>query len=177
MPRQFNARIVVISVVLVAMTLSPLVLVSGQITHTSTSTETASMYVTSTLSTVTTSLTVSYVTTTEIMSSTILGTQTRMLPALTTATSTLTYTVGGTVVLPTSITVTSVSTQTTQIVGNIWGEMLASLLVAAAAVSLIAPRTRPKPPKGMICGKCGNLNPPFVTGFCVKCGGSLKDTA
>lgn len=96
---------------------------------------------------------------------------------MTTVTSTATYVVGGTVTATSSITMTTVSTQSTQMLGNIWGESLAFVLVVGAILSFIVPKVHSKPPKGIVCRKCGNLNPPFARTFCVKCGQSLKDSS
>jgi len=87
---------------------------------------------------------------------------------------TMTSLVGGTVTATNIVTLTSVSTETTQILGNIWGESLAVFLFAVAIASYLIPKGRSKRPQGIVCRKCGNLNPPFAAHRCVKCGQPLN---
>jgi ribosomal protein L40E len=134
------------------------------------------VYSTSLQQTTLTSPTTEYTTTVETMNSTIQGTQTQFVPSVTTVTSTVTSAVGGIVTATSTTTLTTVSTQTTQMLGNIWGESLALVLLVGAIASFIIPKACSKPPKGIVCRNCGALNPPFTKTFCVKCGHSLKET-
>jgi hypothetical protein len=95
---------------------------------------------------------------------------------LTTVTSTEISIVGGTLTTTISSIITQVSTQTTQLLGTIWGESLALVLLAGAVTGFVVPKLHSSPRKGVVCSKCGNRNPAFARGFCVKCGNSLKET-
>jgi len=167
-------RLTVIAALLLVSLYSPLTLVTAQTTHTSTVTQLTTAYSTNIQATTVTSPTTGYTTVTEITNSTLHGTQTQFVPSWTTATMTLTSLVGGAVTATNIVTLTSVSTATTQILGNIWGESLAVLLFAAAIASYLIPKGRSKRPRGIVCRKCGNLNPPFAAHRCVKCGQPLN---
>jgi len=177
MPGAFKIKIAVIMATLFLIAVySSITVTTAQTTQTSTITQTAVVYSTSIQLTTLATPTTAYTTTVETMNSTIQGTQTQFVPSVTTVTSTVTSAVGGMITTTNTITLTTVSTQTTQILGNTWGESLALVLLVGASASFIVPKALSKPPKGIVCRKCGNLNPPFTKTFCVKCGHSLKDT-
>lgn len=168
---------VAITVVVFAIICSPLSLASAQTTQTGTVTVVTSIYsITTVMTTITTSL-VSYTTTTETLNSTITGTQTKGQLSLATLTSTYTTILSGTGITTVTMTLTEVSTQTMQILGNVWGEALASVALAGAVLSYLIPKVSSTRPKGTVCKKCGNLNPPFARGFCVKCGNPVQESS
>ena len=165
----------IMAVVILVGTYASLSAATAQSTYTSTLTQVTNVYSTNTLLTTITSPTVVYTTTTETMNSTFVGTRTVWQTSLATGTSTYTAIVGGTVTETMTAVVTQVVTETTQLLGNTLGEALALVLFAAAVTSYVLPKLHSRPPKGVVCGKCGNRNPPFARAFCVKCGHSLKE--
>jgi ribosomal protein L40E len=177
LPEAVKTKIAVVMVTLFVIAVySSITVTTAQTTHTSTLTQTAVVYSTSVQQTTLTSPTTVYTTTVETLNSTIQGTQTQIVPSVTTLTSTITSAVGGMVTATNTITLTTVSTQTTQMLGNIWGESLALVVLVGAIASFIVPKARPRTPKGVVCRNCGTVNPPFAATFCVKCGHSLKGT-
>jgi carbohydrate-binding DOMON domain-containing protein len=147
----------------------------AQSTQTSTVTQLTSVYSTNTITTTLTSPTIFYKTTTETLNSTVQGTQVVTQTSLTTITSSYTTMVNGTLTQTITSVITEASTQTTQLLGNVWGESLAIVLVVAAGLSFAVRRLRLTRPRGLVCSECGYRNPPFATSFCVKCGHSLKE--
>jgi ribosomal protein L40E len=147
---------------------------TGQSTYTSTLTQVTNVYSTNTILATITSPAVVYTTTTETLNSTVVGTQTVWQTSLTTGT--LTYTAIASVTETITAIITQVSTETTQLLANIWGESLGFILLAAAVASYVVPKLQTRPPRGVVCSRCGNQNPPFARAFCVKCGHSLKET-
>jgi ribosomal protein L40E len=135
-----------------------------------------SIYSTSTLLTTVTTPVVSYATTTETLNSTVTGTQTKGQLSLTTVTSTYTMIMSGTQTTTVTMTVTQISSQTMQLLGNVWGEALALVAFVGAVVSYLIPKVSSRRAKGIICKKCGYLNPPFARAHCVKCGNPLKES-
>ena len=148
---------------------------SAQTVSTSTITQLTSVSVTSTLLSTITGQVVVYTTTTQTMGSTVQATETLVQPSTTTITSTYTAAVSGTTTETVSVTLTQVSTETTQILGNIWGEALAAILLLTAALSFLIPKRHPSPPKGFVCRNCGTPNPPYARAYCVKCGHRLGE--
>jgi ribosomal protein L40E len=148
---------------------------TAQSTYTSTLTQVTNVYSTNIILTTLTSPTIVYTTATKIWNSTIVGTRTVWQPSLITGTSTYTTIVSATVTEAITAIVTQVVTETTQLLGNIWGESIALILLAAALASYVVPKLHSRPPTGVVCSKCGNRNPPFARTYCVKCGHSLKD--
>jgi ribosomal protein L40E len=146
----------------------------AQITPSSTVTQVSSISSTSTLLTTITSPAFNYTTTTRSLNSTV-GVTEITVQALTTVTSTYTTIVNGIVIATISSVSTQVSTQTTQLLGTIWGESLTIILIVGAVMSFVVSKLRSRLPRGIICGKCGNRNPPFARAFCVKCGHTLKE--
>ena len=175
MPERRKISMAVIIALFLVAVYSSLTTATAQTTYTNTVTQMTSVYSTNVQVTTLINSTTAYTTTTETSNSTIHGTQTRIVSSLTTATSTLTSAVDATVIATSSITLTTVSTQMTQILGNIWGESLAVVLLAGALTSYLIPKARSRRPKGIVCGNCGNLNPPFTGRYCVKCGRPLKE--
>jgi len=163
-----------ITLLIFAVVYASLSVASAQTVHTSTLTQITNISLTNTILSTTTSQIVGYTTTTETLNSTISATQTQMQLSQTTATITYTTTVTGSVTQTVSAIVTEVSTETTQLLGNLWGESLAVVLVLGACMSLLVPRARSRRPRGLVCSKCGTRNPPFAKAFCVKCGQSLR---
>ena len=147
----------------------------AQTTRTNTLSQLTNFSFTNTILTTITSQIVTYTTTTQTSNSTLQGTQTVVQPSLTTATSTYATLVSGTVTETVSVIVTSISTETTQLLANIWGVSLALVLLVGACVSFLVPKAHSRRPKGVVCSSCGNRNPPFVRGFCVKCGHPLGE--
>jgi ribosomal protein L40E len=121
-------------------------------------------------------LVVGYSTTTGTLNSTVTGTQTKGQLSLTTLTSTYTTILSGTQIAAVTMTLTQISTQTMQILGNVWGEALALVAFVGAVVSYLIPKVSSRRPKGIVCKKCGYLNPPFARAHCVKCGNPLKES-
>lgn len=147
---------------------------TAQTIPSNTVTQVTSISSTSTLLITITSPTFNYTTTTERVNSTVVVTKTTVL-ALTTGTSTYTRIVSGVVTATISSISTQVSTQAIQLLGTVWGESLALVLFVGALMSFVVPRLHSRLPRGVVCGKCGNRNPPFARAFCVKCGHSLNE--
>jgi ribosomal protein L40E len=164
-----------VSVVILAAIYASSPVASAQTTRTNTLTQVTNISLTNTiLSTITTSVVV-YTTTTQTTNSTIEGTQTLMQLSITTVTSTYTMITSGTSTETVSAIITQVSTETTQLLGNIWGESLALILFVSAVASYIHPSLRSRRPRGAVCSRCSNRNPPFAKAFCVKCGQRLNN--
>ena len=154
---------------------APASLTSAQLTHTSTVTQTTSLYTTSTQLTTITNPSIIYTTTSEIVNSTISGTQTKFVPTLTTVLLNYTYALSGTVTTTSTVALTEVSTQATQILGNVWGVSLALVAFVGAIASYLILKVGARRPKGLVCGNCGTRNPPFARTHCVKCGHLLEE--
>ena len=145
----------------------------AQSTYVSSSTQVVTVFSTNTILTTITNHTISYSTMIQTLNSTVQGTLTVIQTSVATVTSSYTAVLGGTLTQTTTYVVTQVSSQTTSLLGNIWGESLALVLLLGAIASFIVPRVRSPRPKGSICRECGFRNPPFARTFCVKCGHSL----
>ena len=148
---------------------------SAQTISTSTVTQVTSVSLTSTLLSTVTGQVVVYTTTTGTLSSTVQATETLIQPSTITVTSTYTAAVSGTTTETVSVTLTQVSTEATQILGNVWGEALAAILLLSAALSFLIPKRHTTPPKSFICRNCGTPNPPYARAYCVKCGQRLGE--
>jgi ribosomal protein L40E len=168
-------RLLVMGIVILAIIYASSSVASAQTTRTNTLTQVTNISLTSTLLGTITSPVVVYTTTTQTMNSTIEGTQTVMQPSLMTVTSTYTTVISGTLTETVSAILTQVSTETTQLLGNIWGESLTLIVFVAAIASYLAPKLHSRRPRGKVCSKCGNRNPPFARDFCVQCGQPLNN--
>jgi hypothetical protein len=146
----------------------------AQSTYTSSVTQPTTIFSTNTILTTITSPTIAYTTTTETLNSTAQGIQTLTQTSVTTVTLSYTTILGGTLTQTITSVVTEVSTQTTPLLGNIWGESLALVLLLSAIASFLVPRALSLRPRGSTCSGCGYRNPPFAKSFCVKCGHSLE---
>ena len=148
---------------------------TAQSTYISSSTQVATVYSTNTILTTITNPTISYSTTIETLNSTVQGTLAITQISVTVVTSSYTAVLGGTLTQATTFIVTQVSSQVTSLLGNIWGESLALVLLLGAIASFIVPRLHSRGPKGTVCKECGFRNPPFARAFCVNCGHSLAE--
>lgn len=149
---------------------------TAQSSYISSSTQVVTVFSTNTILTTITNRTISYSTTIQTLNLTAQGTQTVTQTSVTTVTSSYTAVLGGTLTQTTTFVVTQFSSQTTSLLGNIWGESLALILLLGAITSFIVPRVHSPHPKGSICKECGFHNPPFARAFCVKCGHSLTQS-
>ncbi len=146
---------------------------TAQSTYLSSSTQVVTAFSTNTILTTISNPAVNYSTTTQTLNSTIYGTQTLTQISVTTLTGSYTTTLNGTLTQTITSAVTQVSTQTISLLGNIWGESLAVVLLLGAIASFIIPRVHSPTPRGLICRECGFRNPPFARSFCAKCGHPL----
>jgi hypothetical protein len=74
---------------------------------------------------------------------------------------------------PATLTFTTTSTQSTQLLGNMFGELLV-LVVVGVVVIMSAPKLLVSMRRGIVCAKCGYQNPPFTRFYCANCGHALK---
>jgi len=174
LPKPNSRRSIALAILILSAVCGFLSVATAQTTRTNTTTQVTSISITNTLLTTITSSAIAYTTTTQTLNSTVVGTETITQISLTTITSNYATTLGATVTATISVILTQVSTQSTQLLGNIWGESLALVLAVAALASFAVPKLRSGRPKGVVCSKCGNRNPPYGGDFCVKCGHSLK---
>ena len=145
----------------------------AQITSTPTFTvSTTTSLQTTTVMTVTTTST-QYTNITNIVRSTSTeGTQ------ATTVYSTVTTTINSATTAYTGKPTTSITTTALiaprQVLGNALGELLVVSVGVAAIVIVVVPKILAAPRRGLVCGKCGHRNPPFVRSFCTGCGEALR---